>query len=105
MKQNRKNIILEEIKEDPTNPFNYYLLGLECIKEEETNEIIQIFENLLKDFPNYLPSYLTYANYRIEHNLEQESTERLIEKGILIADQQQNNKAQRELQALLDIHF
>lgn len=105
MKQNRKNIILEEISEDPNNPFNYYLLGLEYIKDGDMEESIRIFENLLKDFPNYLPSYLTIANYLIEHNLAIEKTEEIIKKGILMAIEQQNSKAQRELQALLDIHF
>jgi len=105
MKQNRKNIILEEIKEDPQNPFNYYLLGLEFIREGANDDVVEIFEKIITDFPNYLASYLTYANYLIENNLALDKAEEVIKMGIFIATTQENNKAQRELQALLDIHF
>lgn len=105
MKQNRKNIILEEINNEPSNPFNYYLLGLENIKEGNREEVTNIFEQLIINHSNYLPSYLTYSIFLIENNIKLKQAEELLLKGIEIAKLQSNNKAQSELQALLDIHF
>lgn len=105
MKINRKNIILEEIKNDPANPFNYYLLALENSKEGNILEANSIFKKILFDFSDYLPNYLTYASFLIDHQLELFDAEEILLKGIEIATLQKNDKARRELQALLDIHF
>ncbi len=105
MKENRKNIILSEIENEPNNPFNYYLLGLEWISQNNKEEVQKTFEFLLTNHPNYLPSYIIYANYLIENQLQIDSIEMLINKGISVAEVQHNTKAQSELQALIDLHF
>lgn len=105
MKESRKNIILEEINNEPENPFNYYLLAIELYKEGDFEQANQQFNQLLENFPTYLPSYYTYAEKLIEQNLNLEYAEKIIERGLMVAEEQKNNKAQRELQALLDINF
>ena len=105
MKESRKNIIQNEIEEDPGNPFNYYLLALELYKEGDWEESKKVFGEIIHQFPDYLPVYYTFSEKLIDKNTELEFAEILIKKGIELAIEQKNNKAQRELQALLDIHF
>lgn len=105
MKESRKNIILEEIKNEPENPFNHYLLALEYYAEQDFEQANKQFKQLLDSFPNYLPCYYTFAEKLIEQKTELTLAEEIIEKGLKIAQDQENKKAQRELQALLDINF
>ncbi|MEY2792726.1 MAG: hypothetical protein RJA76_718 [Bacteroidota bacterium] len=104
MKQSRKNIILEEIKNEPENPFNYYLLALELKREGNKKEALQEFDYLINNFPDYLPVYQTYILYLIELAIEDEKLIQLINSGINLAISQNNKKAQSELQAIFDIY-
>ncbi len=105
MKQSRKNIIQEEINIDPNNPFNFYLLALEHQKEGDWEGAKEVYENLLINFSSYLPTYQTYVNFLLEKSVDTDKTQKLLEIGIKIAIQQNNKKAQSELQAIYDIYF
>ena len=82
------------IETDPKDPFNYYGLALEYQKLGDL-QADQLFEKLLVDFSEYLPTYYTAAKYFEASNFDK--TKAIYEKGIALAIQQGNLKAQQEL--------
>jgi tetratricopeptide (TPR) repeat protein len=87
--------LIEFYKEDPEDPFNLYALALEYQKID-TSEAKRCFELLLTRFPAYLPTYYHAAQFF--SGLEQiEFTESIYQKGIQLAQDQRNLKAQQEL--------
>lgn len=99
----RKEFLEEEIKNNPQDPFNYYLLALELTKENPEMALNQ-FKKIAEIFPDYLPNYYTYAKFLIDRNLENQA-KKIIKEGIIIAQNQQKNKTEAELNQLLDIYF
>lgn len=97
-------VLLESfIKDDPNDPFNYYGLALEYQKLNHT-KCDEYFEILLEKFPEYLPTYYTAAKHW-EENRPDLATE-TYEKGIALAQKQQNLKTLNELKnALLNFSF
>lgn len=101
----RKEFILQEIKNDPTDPMNHYFLAMEYKKEGENTLVIQTFKKLLIKFPHYIPTYYTYADYLISLEKLLEAQD-VIEKGIKITQNDINQKkAHRELAQLFEIYF
>src|SRR5687768_13563183 len=88
------------IKEDPSDPFNYYALGLEYAKKDE-NKALEIFKQLITDRGDYLPTYYQLAKL-YEHAGQKESALITYHEGILIAKQQKDFKTQQELAAGLE---
>jgi tetratricopeptide (TPR) repeat protein len=100
----RKEFIKNEIKQDPTDPFNYYLLAIELIKERAIKEALEQFELIISDFPDYVATYYTYANVLLEDD-QDERAEKIIQKGILMAEKKGAAKALKELKQLLELNF
>ena len=101
---NRKEFIQLELKSNPNDPFNQYLLALEYLKENNRIEALFIFEKIYNNSPNYLPVYYTYALNLIElKNLKKAYL--IIEKGIQLANSTNKDKAKNELSQLLDVYF
>lgn len=89
---------LEEfLREDPTDPFNYYALALEYLKQD-VPRARQLFEHLSKAFPAYLPTYYPYTQLLIEENAE-ERAEEIFQQGIAMAQAHADAKTLRELRA------
>jgi len=84
--------------EDPKDPFNLYAYALELAKEDGLKSI-DYLKQLIKDNPDYIPSYYQAAVLCIEAGQDALT---IIEQGIEKAKVQHNRKAQNELQALLD---
>ena len=101
---NRIEILQNEIKMHPNDPFNYYLMALENVKNEEYITAKEYFELLLNQFEEYLATYYTYANFLIDIG-EEENAEIIIHKGIKISFEQKNSKAEKELKQLLELNF
>ncbi|PWJ56714.1 hypothetical protein CLV98_11025 [Dyadobacter jejuensis] len=94
-----ENTLLDNLlafyREDPQDPFNIYALALEYLKSDP-NESRQLFEQLLKDFPDYLPTYYHAANFYA--TLEKiEEAERIYEAGIALAEKLGQQKPKQEL--------
>ncbi|MBN3582235.1 tetratricopeptide repeat protein [Algoriphagus aestuarii] len=82
-------------KEEPENPFNWYALALEYCKTD-TLKAAELFDKLLTGFEAYLPTYYTAAHFFTD--LEEVDKAKLIyEKGITLAQNQQDTKALQEL--------
>ncbi len=84
------------IETDPKDPFNYYGLALEYQKLGDI-QADQLFEKLLVDFPEYLPTYYTAAKYYEDLNVSK--AKEIYEKGIILADSQNNLKALNEIKS------
>jgi tetratricopeptide (TPR) repeat protein len=101
---NRKEFIISELKENPRDPFNQYLMALEYLKEDNRVEAISLFDNIYTTSPNYLPVYYIYALNLIELKRFNEA-HLIIEKGIQVANNTNKEKVKNELSQLLDLYF
>jgi hypothetical protein len=82
------------IETEPLEPFNYYGLALEYQKLGDARAA-EMLDKLLVDFKEYLPTYYTAAKYFEVSDFDKTKT--IYEKGIVLATQQGNLKAQQEL--------
>ncbi|TDB64468.1 tetratricopeptide repeat protein [Arundinibacter roseus] len=99
MNTSRLDHLLNFYQEDPQDPFNAYALALEYSKYS-TTQAKSYFELLLKDFPEYLPTYYHAAQFF--YDLEEIETARdVYQKGIDLADKQRNSKTLEELKRAL----
>lgn len=94
-----KNTLLEKLlvfyEEDPGDPFNLYALALEYQKHD-AKKAASSFDELLKKFPTYLPTY--YHAAQLFSNMdENEKANRTFHKGIELATEQGNVRTQQEL--------
>ena len=94
-----KTPLLEKLlvfyKEDPHDPFNLYALALEYQKIDARGSA-EWLERLLREFPDYLPTYYHAAQFfsNLQRN---EKAREIYEKGIQLATKQHNAKIQQEL--------
>jgi tetratricopeptide (TPR) repeat protein len=100
----RKEFIKNEINQDPTDPFNHYLLAIEYQKEGSIKESFDLFEEIITQFPDYVATYYTYANALLASE-EEDKAEKIIRKGIEEAEKKGAAKALKELKQLLELNF
>jgi tetratricopeptide (TPR) repeat protein len=100
---NRSEFILNEIKEDPQNPLNYYFLAVEERSIGNTESCILILQNLIKNHPDYHPSYYTLADLFYTLDRIDEGTH-VAELGIEKAKDLQLLKVLHELEQLILIN-
>jgi hypothetical protein len=86
---------LEEfLEEDPTDPFNSYALALEYLKTDPKKSQ-QLFEDLIKNKPEYLPTYYPYAQMLIDQ--QDARADVIFKQGIDIAKRLNDLKTFKEL--------
>lgn len=86
---------LEEfLREDPDDPFNSYALALEYLKVN-SRKAQDLFEQLLKAHPNYLPTYYPFAQLLIEQ--QDPRAEEIFKHGIETAKKLNDLKTFKEL--------
>ncbi len=100
---NRREFILLEIDQNPSNPLNYYLLAVEERSTGNISEAVNLLNNLILNFPDYLPTYYTLAELLYQTDRTDEAT-RIAEAGILKAKDLQLMKVSRELEQLILIN-
>jgi tetratricopeptide (TPR) repeat protein len=100
----RKEFIKNEINQDPTDPFNHYLLAIEYQKEGAVEETFEQFEMIISDFPDYVATYYTYANALLAESRE-DRAEEIIRAGMEQAEKNGAAKALKELKQLLELNF
>jgi len=84
-------------QEDPNDPFNKYALALEYQKTEN-NKALEIFEQLVIDHRDYVPTYYHLGKLYQEYGRNQDALQ-VFEAGISEAGKQHDNKALNELKA------
>lgn len=97
MNEHRINLLKAYIEEDPTDPFNHYGLAMEYI-ETNPQEALEILNNLIKKFPNYLPSYYKTAHLLWEME-EWDRAEKMFLDGMKLAEIQKEYKTLNELKS------
>jgi hypothetical protein len=95
---NRLEQLRQYVHEEPNEPFNRYALALELLKVNP-GEARQLFEHLVRSFPEYLPTYYPYAQMLIEKK-ESERAEEIFNLGIERSRAAGDSKTLREIQAL-----
>lgn len=91
----RIQVLIQFTKEEPDNPFNWYALALEYYNSKPTETVI-IFDQLLAENPDYLPTYYTAAVF-FEEIGELEKAKTIFEKGIQLAQKNNQSKTLGEL--------
>lgn len=92
----RITLLKEFASEEPSNPFNWYALAIEY-RNNDAEQALPLFDKLLKEFPQYLPTYYTAAVFYAELDMIA-AAQVVFEKGIELARQQNEAKALQELQ-------
>lgn len=92
----RIQLLRQFTEEEPENPFNWYALAIE-FRETDPEEAYSLFSKLLSDHPFYLATYFPAAHLYAEIG-DLEQSKLIFEKGIVLAREQKNLKAQQELQ-------
>jgi tetratricopeptide (TPR) repeat protein len=100
MSEQRLKTLITFYEEDPSDPFNLYGLALEYQKTD-LNKSDALFTKLLQDFPQYVPSYYHAAKLKVELN-QSEAALSIYKKGIEIAKEQNEKKAEQELRSAYD---
>ena len=85
------------VNEDPNDPFNLYALALEHSKADG-RKAIDIFNQLLKNHPDYVPTYYQLGKLYIDFS-ENEKALEVFDSGIRISTDKKDYKALRELQS------
>jgi predicted Zn-dependent protease len=86
------------VEEEPSDPFNRYALALELLKIN-ADEARQLFDELVRSFPQYLPTYYPYAQLLIEKK-ETKKAEEIFSLGVERSREAGDSKTLREIQAL-----
>ncbi|HCR53483.1 MAG TPA: enzyme of heme biosynthesis [Cytophagales bacterium] len=94
----RIKLLEKYIAEDPADPFSRYALALELC-QGEPNRAISLLLDLVKEQPDYVPSYYQAGILLLEQNRLEEA-KIILEQGIKIARQQNEHKAAAELKEL-----
>jgi tetratricopeptide (TPR) repeat protein len=84
------------LKEDPDDPFLYYALGLEYIKEGHQDMALVMFNLIIRKFTDYLPVYYQAARLEMEMG-DLEIAEMTFKAGIALAERTSDHKTLLEL--------
>ncbi len=100
MNSQRIEMLKKMVLEDPQDPFYPYALALEYIHTNRP-EALSILIDVMRKYPDYLPLYYQAGLLSIESGKEEEG-KAILEKGIAVAQKQNDRKTQNELRSLLD---
>lgn len=102
MQAERLKILLQLIEDEPNDPFNYYAVAMEYLRNDPPKACASL-EKIVVNFPDYLPTYYHLATLLAETN-QQQDAETIFKRGIVLAEAQANNKALRELKSTFEMY-
>lgn len=103
MMDSRLQQIKKMLETEPNDSFLNYALALEYAKADDLQRAIQLIEEIIRRDKNYLGAYYELGKY-YELTSQPEKAINIYKRGIAIALQQKNRKAQMELnEALLQL--
>jgi tetratricopeptide (TPR) repeat protein len=88
------------ISKSPTDPFPRYGLAMEHKGRGELAEAWAVFEELITNFPEYVPTYLMAGGTLVALDRKAEAAD-AYRKGIEVAQRRGDQHARRELEAAL----
>jgi tetratricopeptide (TPR) repeat protein len=90
------------LKGNPDDAFTRYLVALEFAKLNRDEEAIAQFEALVRDHPNYVPTYYQFA--QLQENLgRNDEAIRIYKLGLVVARNAGDSHTASEIQAALDV--
>lgn len=99
MNSTRLTQLLKFLEESPDDPFIQYALALEY-KATEPEQALHLFNQLLENHADYLPTYYQVGQFLEEQGKFEEARQRY-QQGISLATLQKNTGALKELKAVL----
>ncbi|UCF37118.1 MAG: hypothetical protein JSU96_20405 [Acidobacteriota bacterium] len=101
MSQERLERLKSLVAKRPAEPFPRYALALEYLKEEDGTSAITLFEGLINDHPEYVPTYFQFGQVLIDAG-DSDRARQILEAGVAVALEQGDDHAASELTAALD---
>ncbi len=98
----RIELLKAYLAEDPSDPFMQYALALEYVRLEKPDHAIFLLENVLKQNPDYLPSYYQLGRL-YEKSSRNDDALRIYADGMEVARLQKDLHTLSELQGAYDI--
>ena len=89
------------VEQDPTDPFNHYVIALEYGRSEQYPEAIQAFIDLIQFDPTYVPAYHQLALLYIRLTRRQDARA-MLERGLQAAALVGDTHARDEMQEAID---
>lgn len=102
MQTDRLSELLKFYKEDPQDAFTVYAIATEYVSRDEDSLAQTWFEQLTKDHPDYVGTYLHYGQL-MERQGNPKAAVELYQKGIAVAKAAGDNKNQSELVEALEM--
>jgi len=99
MNNPRIKILESYLAAEPSDPFNSYALALEYVKENSQKAEL-LFEQLLVNHPDYLPTYYSAASFHADKQNDSRAIE-ILKSGIELAEKLGESKTLRELKNAL----
>ncbi|PDH51268.1 MAG: tetratricopeptide repeat protein [Bacteroidetes bacterium MED-G17] len=93
---NRKEQIISFLKKEPNDAFLQYALSIEFLAENKKKEAMELLENILKNSPNYLPSYYQLGTLLYEDGEKNKALE-VLKKGEILAKEKGDKHTLSEL--------
>lgn len=93
---NRKDTLIDMLKDDPSDAFLQYALALEWLKENNQPEALALLKKLVETQPEYLPTYYQLGKL-MEQQGQIEAAIATYKKGEKIASEQRDLKTKSEL--------
>jgi cytochrome c-type biogenesis protein CcmH/NrfG len=100
MNTDRIKMLEQFLRVDPTDPFNLYALALE-FKNQDSKRTEELFDQLLEQHPNYLPTYYIAGNFFADKSNPEKGL-MVLRKGLELALEQKDKSAARELRAAIE---
>lgn len=100
MNSERLKVLRQFAEEDPLNAFNWYALALEY-QHADPPQASRLFDKLLAEFENYLPSYYMAATHCARQG-DLKRAVHIFRKGIEVAKAQGYRKTEAELRSGLE---
>ncbi|NIT57468.1 MAG: tetratricopeptide repeat protein [Aliifodinibius sp.] len=98
--QSKIKQLARQIKNNPSDSFSKFALALEFRKEGEFKKARILFEDILSSDPDYVGVY--YHLGKLYESLDRlDDAQNLYQKGILIADEQDEQRTKKELREAL----
>lgn len=97
----RLKLLIQFSEEEPENPFNWYALALEY-NSIDSSKTEKLYNQLLKEHESYLPTYYPAAHFFSERG-KLAKAKGIFEKGISLAQANQETKAEKELKSALEM--
>lgn len=101
MNSERIKLLEQYLEDDPTDPFNLYALALEYQKQNPA-KAGKLFELLLDEHPDYLPTYYIAGNFYADQAQTQKALD-VLRRGMVLAKSKGQNTTTRELQSAIDL--